>query len=120
MVGDRQGKSDSPKTLPLAAIFLPRQPTSDTLSVPWAQITAVRISNCYNAMGLNERFLTPAFNFSLEKDLVMELKVTRDQLEKKCVTRFFSVHITLREGKIHVFNRCSSKAHYGTGTGLQR
>ena len=87
-----------------------------------AQVTAVRISSCCNAVGLNERFLTPTFNYSLGKDVVMELKATRDQLEQRCALTFSSVPIALREGLIHLFSTYLPKAQMGQvlGTGVNR
>lgn len=100
MAGNWLSQSEQPMALPSASVPLASQPRGNTLYVPGlpAQITAVRVSGCYNIMRLNERFLTPTCNYSLGKDLVMELNVTRDQLEERYVIRFSSVCIALREG----------------------
>ena len=70
-----------------------------------AQKTEARISGFYNVMGLNEWFLTPTFNYSLENVLVIELKVTRDQLEERCGIRFSSVPNSSGRGAIHLVNK---------------
>lgn len=99
MAGNWRVSQSSPKALPSASAPLSSRSCGNTLDVPGlpAQITAVRISGCYHIMRLNERFLTPTCNYSLEKDLLMELNVTRDQLEERYVIRFSSVCIALRE-----------------------
>lgn len=71
-------------------------------------------------MRLNERFLTPTFNYSLEKGLVMELKVIGDQLQERCALRFSGVPFALREGGADSsIQQVIIKGPHGTGAGVQ-
>lgn len=67
---------------------------------------AVRIHGFCNIMGLNERSLTPAFNYSLEKALVIELKQRKD-----IKSDFPCLELLGVGGAIHLFNKYLSKTH---------
>lgn len=63
-------------------------------------------------MRLNERFQTPSFNYSLERVLVMELKVARDHGGKTYYQIFPVFEIALVVGLFILLNKHLSEAHY--------
>lgn len=79
MVTKKTGHGEKPAgsaRLALCGCVPPLSAHMVTLTVPGlpAQTAAVRMRGFYNIMGLNERSLTPTFNYNLEKVLVKELK----------------------------------------------